>query len=174
MNKGLMMNADMAAGTKHRYAERLMVGVMKDDIKVMGFGNANNTNDQGFPGGGGGGRFGAGKNGLNSSKMLGVNIGYEKKKKLEINGNVRWNHNDGDIYSFQATKNFVGGDVTSHSNSLNQKYSRGNQWNSRFKIEWKPDTMTNILFRPSFSYSSNDGNDGQDSKTWDAVDILNS
>ena len=174
MNKGLMMNADVAAGTKHRYAERLMVGVMKDDIKVMGFGNANNTNDQGFPGGGGGGRFGAGKNGLNSSKMLGVNIGYEKKKKLEINGNVRWNHNDGDIYSFQATKNFVGGDVTSHSNSLNQKYSRGNQWNSRFKIEWKPDTMTNILFRPSFSYSSNDGNDGQDSKTWDAVDILNS
>lgn len=174
MNKGLMMNADVAAGTKHRYAERLMVGVMKDDLKVMGFGNANNTNDQGFPGGGGGGRFGAGKNGLNSSKMLGVNIGYEKKNKLEINGNVRWNHNDGDIYSFQATKNFVGGDVTSHSNSLNQKYSRGNQWNSRFKIEWKPDTMTNILFRPSFSYSSNDGNDGQDSKTWDAVDILNS
>ena len=96
MNKGLMMNADMAAGTKHRYAERLMVGVMKDDIKVMGFGNANNTNDQGFPGGGGGGRFGAGKNGLNSSKMLGVNIGYEKKKKLEINGNVRWKHTAGD------------------------------------------------------------------------------
>ena len=56
MNKGVMANADLAAGTKKRYAGRLFGGVMKDDMKVFMMANANNTNDMGFPGGGGGGR----------------------------------------------------------------------------------------------------------------------
>ena len=173
MNRGFMLNADLAAGTKKRYAERVMAGWMKDDVKIMGFGNANNTNDQGFPGGGGGGRFGAGKNGLNASKMLGVNFEYEKKKKLEINGNVRWNHSDGDIHSVQSVQNFVGETVSSRTSSENQNYTRGNQWNSRFKVEWKPDTMTNILFRPTFSYSSNDGDQRSNSTSWEKEALLN-
>ena len=55
MNKGLMANVDLGIGTKDRYFGRGMAGVMKDNLKVMLFTRANNVNDMGFPGGGGGG-----------------------------------------------------------------------------------------------------------------------
>lgn len=155
MNKGFMANADAAIGTHGRYAERLMGGYFKDNMKLMLFGNANNTNDMGFPGGGGG-RFGAGRQGLNSSKMLGVNMNYSSGKKFELNGNVRWNHNDGDVRTEQSTENFVS-NAGSFSNSINQRYTRSNSWNAGFRMEWKPDSMTNILFRPKLSYSTSDG-----------------
>ena len=45
MNKGVMVNADLAAGTEHRYAGRIFGGVMKDNTKVFLMTNANNTND---------------------------------------------------------------------------------------------------------------------------------
>lgn len=155
MNKGFMANADAAAGTHGRYAERLMGGYFKDNMKLMLFGNANNTNDMGFPGGGGG-RFGGGRQGLNANKMLGVNLNYEKGKKFNMNGSVRWNHGDGDIRTEQSAENFVSS-AGSFSNSLNQRYTRSNSWNTNFRMEWKPDTMTNILFRPKMSYSTSDG-----------------
>lgn len=155
MNKGYMANADAAIGTHGRYAERLMGGYFKDNMKLMLFGNANNTNDAGFPGGGGG-RFGGGRQGLNASKMLGVNMNYTQGKKFNLNGNVRWNHGNGDVRTAQSTENFVSS-AGSFSNSLNQRYTRDNSWNSSFRLEWKPDTMTNILFRPTMSYSTSDG-----------------
>lgn len=155
MNKGFMANADAAAGTHGRYAERLMGGYFKDNMKLMLFGNANNTNDMGFPSGGGG-RFGGGRQGLNANKMLGVNLNYEKGKKFNMNGSVRWNHGDGDIRTEQSAENFVSS-AGSFSNSLNQRYTRSNSWNTNFRMEWKPDTMTNILFRPKMSYSTSDG-----------------
>jgi len=163
MNKGIMANADAAIGTHGRYAERLMGGYFKDKLKLMLFGNANNTNDMGFPGGGG--RFGSGRQGLNASKMLGVNLNYSKGKKFDMNGSVRWNHSDGDMRTEQSVENFVSS-AGSFSNSLNQKYTRGNSWNARFRLEWKPDTMTNILFRPTFSYSANDGNTASSSASY--------
>lgn len=73
-----------------------------------------------------------------------------------MNGNVRWNHGNGDVRTAQSTENFVSS-AGSFSNSLNQRYTRDNSWNSSFRLEWKPDTMTNILFRPTMSYSTSDG-----------------
>jgi hypothetical protein len=156
MNKGFFGNADLSAGTYKRYSDRLMGAFFKDDYRVMLFANANNTNDMGFPGGGGRGNFGRGRNGLNASKMLGTNFNYEKKNKLKIDWSVRWNHSDGDISSKMSSENFVS-TAGSFTNSLSQNYTRGNQWNANGRLEWQPDTMTNIMFRPSFSYSSADG-----------------
>ena len=156
MNKGFMSNIDLAVGTHDRYAERLMGGYFNDKTKLMLFANANNTNDQGFPGGGGGGRFGANRNGLNASKMVGVNINHIFGDKLELNGSVRWNHNNGDVRSEQSTESFLS-NIGAFSNSINQNYSRNNNWNANFRLEWKPDSMTNILFRPTFSLSRSDG-----------------
>ena len=156
MNKGVFSNADLALGTESRYANRLMGAYFKDDFRAMLFANANNTNDMGFPGGGGMGNFGRNRDGLNASKMVGTNFNYEKKNKLKIDWSVRWNHSDGDVQSKVATENFVS-TAASFSNSLNQSYTRGNQWNARGRLEWQPDTLTNIMFRPSFSYSTSDG-----------------
>ena len=100
MNRGMFANIDGGVGTERRYSGRGFGAVMKDDLRMMGFVNANNTNDMGFGGGGGGGRFGGGgRNGLQASKMASVNFNYEKTKVIKLDGSVSWNHNDGDTWS---------------------------------------------------------------------------
>lgn len=154
MHRGFFSNTDLAAGTHDRYAGRIMGAYFNQDWRVMAFGNANNINDRGFGGRGGG--FGRGRAGLEASKMVGVNINYEKKDLLKADGSVRWNHNDGDRATTSSSENFVS-TVGSFSNSKSQSYSRSDSWDARGRIEWTPDTMTNIMFRPSFSYSASDG-----------------
>ena len=168
MNKGVMVNADLAVGTEHRYAGRVFGGVMKNDTKVFLMTNANNTNDMGFPGGGGGGRWGGGRQGLNAMKMTGVNINYEKKDKLKLDGSVRWNHQDGDVYSKNSMENFFSGATSTFGNSLSQNFSRSNQWNGQMRLEWQPDSMTNIMFRPNFTYRSSDGETSSQNATFDS------
>lgn len=156
MNKGMFTNIDGSYGTHDRYSTRGMGAYFNDKLKVMMFGNANNVNGQGFPGGGGRGRFGGGQQGLNTMKMLGLNLNYDNGKTLQMDGSVRWNHSNGNTHSMSSSENFVS-TVGSFSNSNSQNFTRSNSWDARFRLEWKPDTMTNIMFRPSFSWSSSDG-----------------
>lgn len=167
MNKGVMMNADLAAGTKHRYAGRIFGGVMKDNTKVFLMTNANNTNDMGFPGGGGGGRFGGGRQGLTATKMVGMNFNYEKTDLLKLDGSVRWNHSDGDALSKRSSESFFGETTSQFSNSLTRNFTRSNGWDARMRLEWTPDSMTNIMFRPSFRYNSNDGDNASNEASFD-------
>ena len=155
MNKGLIANMDLSIGTKQRYSERGMAAYFNDRNRLMMFASANNTNDMGFPGGGGPGGWGPNKQGLNASKMLGLNYNYENKDKLKMDASLRWNHSDGDISSTVASENFVSQN-SSFSNSRAKNFSRSNSWDGRFRLEWKPDTMTNIMFRPSFTIKSSD------------------
>ena len=154
MNKGLMSNIDLGIGNKDRYSARGMGGYFNSNNRFMLFGNANNTSDRGFGGGGPRRGFGGG-NGLNASKMLAANYNYEEKNKIKFNTSLRWNHGDGDVRSRSASENFMGSS-SSFSNSLSQKFSRSDSWNGNIRLEWMPDTMTNILFRPSISWTTND------------------
>ena len=154
MNKGLMSNIDLGIGNKDRYSARGMGGYFNSNNRFMLFGNANNTSDRGFGGGGPRRGFGGG-NGLNASKMLAANYNYEEKNKFKFNTSLRWNHSDGDVWSRSASENFMGSS-SSFSNSLSQKFSRSDSWNGNIRLEWMPDTMTNILFRPSISWTTND------------------
>ena len=166
MNKGFFGNADLGIGTKDRFAERIMAAYFNDKYRLMFFGNANNTNDMGIGAGGGGrGGFGRARQGLNISKMIGVNFNYENTDHLILDFSVRWNHNNGDVHSKQSTESFVG-QTKSFSNSINQNYTRSNSWNGQMRLEWTPDSMTNIMFRPSASYSTNDGNQTSTSATY--------
>ncbi len=154
MNKGLMSNIDLGIGNKNRYSARGMGGYFNSNNRFMLFGNANNTSDRGFSGGGPRRGFGGG-NGLNASKMLAANYNYEEKNKFKFNTSLRWNHSDGDVWSRRSSENFMGSS-SSFSNSLNQNFSRSDSWNGNIRLEWMPDTMTNILFRPSISWTTND------------------
>lgn len=165
MNKGLFGNADASIGTHDRYSERLMGAMFKDNTRVMLMGNANNVNDRGFPGGGGGGRFGRGAQGLNTTKMVGANFNLEPSDKLKLDGSVRWNHSNGDTRIEQSSENFVS-TAGSFSNSINQNYTRSDSWNARMRLEWTPDSMTNIMFRPTFSYSTSDGRSAGNSASY--------
>ena len=141
MNKGVFSNIDLAAGTHDRYAERMMGAWFNDKQRLMLFAQANNTNDRGFPGGGGRGHFGAGRQGFNASKMVGANYNYEEKNRLKVDASLRWNHSDGDAYSTTSAENFVSR-VGAFSNSVRQNYTRSNSWDGRMRLEWQPDTLT--------------------------------
>ena len=167
MNKGAMANVDLGIGTKHRYFGRGMGAVMKDNTKVMLFTRANNVNDMGFPGGGGGGRWGQQRQGLNASKMVGANFNYELKDKFKLDGSVRWNHSDGDQFAKISSEQIYDATTSVFSNSVSHKFSRGNGWNAQMRIEWQPDSMTNILFRPTLRINSNDGLDISEEATFD-------
>jgi len=165
MNKGFMSNVDLAAGTKDRYSGRLFAGYMKDNLKVMPMLSANNVNDMGF---GFGGRFGGGRQGLTATKMAGLNVNYEKKGLLKWDGSVRWNHSDGDALVRRSTESFMTSSASTFGNSLNQSYSRSNSWDARMRIEWTPDTLWNIMLRPTFRYNSSDGLSSGRSATFDS------
>ncbi len=158
MNRGFMTNNDVGVGTRSRYSGRTFNGLMKQDMTMMMMASANNVNDMGF--GGGGGRFGMGRQGLTATKMVGVNMNYEKTGKLTLDGSVRWNHNDGDAFSKGNSETFFSSTVSQFGNSKNQNYSRSNGWDAQMRMEWTPDSMTNIMFRPNFRYNSNDGTTG--------------
>ena len=166
MNKGVMVNADLAAGTEKRYAGRIFGGVMMNNTKVFLMTNANNTNDMGFPGGGGGGRWGGGRQGLTANKMTGVNFNYENTDKLKLDGSVRWNHSNGDAFSKRTSETFYSQSTSQYSNNVSHNFTRSNNWNAQMRLEWQPDSMTNILFRPTFRYNSNDGDNSNDEATF--------
>ena len=164
MNKGVISNIDLGVGNKNRYNMRGMGGYFANNNRFMLFANANNTSDRGFGGGPGRGFWG-GANGLNASKMIGANYNYELKDKFKFNTSLRWNHSDGDVWSSRSSENFMGSS-SSFSNSLSQSFSRSNSWNGNIRLEWMPDSMTNILFRPSISWSSSDGLSGSQSASY--------
>ena len=170
MNRGSMANVDLGVGTKDRYSSRIFGMYMRGDSRLMGMLNANNTNDMGM-GGGGGRRFGGGGGmggGLNAAKSGMLNYNYEKTDLLIAQASVNWNHRDGDTWSRRASKNFLGEQVSSFQNSVNQSYSRSNSWSASGRIEWTPDTLWNISFRPNWSYSTNDSRSGNTSATFNA------
>ncbi len=167
MNKGLMLNADLAAGTQKRYSGRIFGGWMKDNMKIFLMSSANNVNDMGF-GMGGGGRFGGGRQGLTATKMTGVNLNYEQKDKLKLDGSIRWNHSDGDALVRRSTEDFMSSTSSTFGNSLNSNLTRRNSWDVRMRLEWTPDSMTNIMFRPQFQYNSSDGNNSGTSATFNS------
>ena len=164
MNKGVISNIDLGVGNKNRYNMRGMGGYFANNNRFMLFANANNTSDRGFGGGPGRGFWG-GANGLNASKMIAANYNYELKDKFKFNTSLRWNHSDGDIWSRRSSENFMGSS-SSFSNSLSQSFSRSNSWNGNIRLEWMPDSMTNILFRPSISWSTSDGLSGSQSASY--------
>ena len=149
MNKGWFGNADLGAGTKDRYTGRMMLNRFVDKTQFSIIGSANNVNDQGFSGGGGGPRWRS-NNGLNATKMLGANFATQTNK-LELGGSVRYNFQDADISSINSSERFLQ-NGNSYSNSNNKNRNKGTNLNADFRMEWKPDTLTNIIFRPNFSY----------------------
>lgn len=150
--RGIFTNNDVSIGTDSRYYTRLSTTKFTDKLRLMAFGNANNTNDKGYSKKG----KSRGAQGLNAGKMLGVNFNYDNKDKFQMDGSVRWNHGDGDTQVLTSTERFANTSAPFLKSSKNNR-SRNDRWNANMRLEWKPDTMTDVLVRPRISVSSNDG-----------------
>ena len=147
MNRGYMTNLDLAGGTEHRYASRGMGSVFTDKARFVLLGNFNNKEEN------------AGwwnRRGLNARKMLGTNLNYDDGTKLKMDASIRWNHRGGDNQTQTAVENFYSETVRTFSNSNNSNFTRSNNWWGNLRLEWNPDSLTNILFRANGSYGTND------------------
>ena len=158
MNRGYMTNLDLAGGTEHRYASRGIASSFTDKTRFVLMGNFNNKDEN------------AGwwnRRGLNANKMLGTNFNYDDGEKLKADASVRWNHRDGDNQSENASENFYSQTNRTFSNSFSRSLSRSNNWNGNIRVEWKPDTLTNLLLRANGSMGTNDGLSTSMSATYD-------
>ena len=163
MNRGYMTNLDLAGGTEHRYASRGMGSVFTDKTRFVVMGNLNNKEEN------------AGwwnRRGLNARKMLGTNLNYDDGEKLKVDASVRWNHRDGDNENENASENFYSELSRTFSNSRSKSLSRSNNWWGNIRVEWKPDTLTNIMMRANGSTGTNDGTSTSSSATFDADPYL--
>ena len=179
--KGWFSNIDLGYGRptqevkydiSNLYTVKGMVNRFKDNEHYSVIFSTNNVNDRGFPGGGFRGRGGG--NGMNQSSMggfsLAKNLGQEVEKnkyQFQIGGGVRFFHNNSDVQSQTASETFL----TQHSaNSFSNSSSISNNENLRvsadLRLEWRPDTMTNIIFRPNVSYSKSGNSAVSESATF--------
>ena len=89
--------------------------------------------------------------------MLGTNLNYDDGEKLKVDLSVRWNHRNGDNRNENASENFYSQDYRTFSNRMSVNLTRNNNWNGNLRVEWKPDTLSNILLRANGSSATNDG-----------------
>ena len=145
MKNGWFGNLNAGGGTKERYDSRGMVNRFNDNVQMSVLGNARNTPN----------RWGWGNNGLITTKEVGANFATTSTK-LETGGSVRYNYRGTNVISESSSENFVA-ERGRFSENKNKSISSNGTVNSNFKFEWKPDTMTNIIFRPNLSFSRNRG-----------------
>lgn len=155
--KGFFGNASGTYGTHDRYSGRANMNTFRGDQKFSFVGNAGNTNG----------------NGLSDRQELGTTMNWEKRDQsagskdnlLELNGSVHGNFQQSSSASQSNTQNFEL-ENSAYSASRNSSSSRSNNFNFQYKVEWKPDSTWNILFRPEFSYGRNSGSNRSESATW--------
>lgn len=177
MNMGYMFNGDAGYGTHDRYSGRLTFTEFTAHNTLAAVLNGSNT------GGSRGGRRGGGggQQGLVSNETVGVNYNYIDGKgnagggmggrgggrggfggggrndfKLKIDGNANWAHGTTNREQRQSTMNYEKVGSTTYSNSNSKNLSKNHGWNASMRLEWKPDEMTNIQFRPTWSMTYND------------------
>ena len=157
MNRGYMTNIDLGGGTHHRYASRGMGSSFTDKTRFVLMGNLNNKEEN------------AGwwnRRGLNARKMVGTNLNYDDGDKLKADASIRWNHRDGDNENENASESFYSQDYRTFSNSLSKSLSRSDNWSGNLRLEWKPDTLSNLLVRANGSIGTSDGTSTSSSATF--------
>ncbi|MEG0647773.1 MAG: TonB-dependent receptor, partial [Bacteroides sp.] len=168
MKKGWLGNLIAGYGTKDRYEAGVMLNRFKDDASFSIIGSSNNTNNQGFSEFGdagqglGGGNAGAG---ITTSHSLGLNFA-KQTKKLEVGGNVQYGYSDNDARRKSSTETFLGDNQSTYSDSQNDSRRKRHDVRADFRMEWRPDTLTTIIFRPSANYSKTESMNGSLSDTW--------
>ena len=179
--KGWFSNIDLGYGrptqevkydTYNLYTIKGMVNRFASNEHYSVILSTNNINDKGFPGGGPGGRGGG--NGMNQSSMggfsLAKNFGEEVEKnkyQYQLGGGVRFFHNNSDVLSETASETFLTqGSDNSFSNSKSLSNNQNLRVSADLRFEWRPDTMTDIIFRPSVSYSKSSNSSTNESATF--------
>lgn len=133
--RGFYGQAEGGYGTKDRYNGRLNMNRFMDVQKFSLVGNTNNTRGDG----------------MTDHQEGGATMNWENEK-LEMNGSVHGNFNQSESDRRISNQSFVAKSYTnSHSSGENHNRNIGFD----YKLEWQPDTMSEIDFKPTFNYTHN-------------------
>jgi hypothetical protein len=180
MKRGAFGNAFAGYGSKGRYEANAMVNYMRNRDQMTFISGVNNTNNAGFsdlasamPAGTGGGRGSrggrgdggeGGSSGITTSGNTGFNFNKEFSKNLEIGGNSRYGRSHTESISKTYTQNFLSkGDTYEAENDRSDSFS--DNVNVDLHIEWKPDSLTSLVFRPNASFHRNERDEEGDFTT---------
>lgn len=139
-----------------RYMLNGNVNKFNDNNQFSIIGNANNINEKGssnrendvsmrqnlVKGGG-----------ITSSNVFGLNMTNTVNNKLKVRGNVSYNYGDNELIKKDNRMNFFKNDSITYrlSNSSSRNYNHN--FSIEAKLEYKFDTLTTIIFSPSYFYN---------------------
>ena len=134
MRRGWFGSAEGGYGLpEDRYSGRLMVNRFKDQQKMSLVGNAGNTSG----------------NGLSANQSVAGSLNLENDK-VELNGGLTGRFSQSQSASWSNSQNFENRNAA-YSNRSSSNQGNNKSFATNWRIEWKPDTMTNIMIRPEFS-----------------------
>lgn len=156
MKKGWLGNFVGGYGSDNRYEVDAMVSSFKDDSSISVIAASNNTNNRGFSEFGNGGYeyddlFDDAGSGITTSHSLGVNFSKDTRK-LSVHGNVQYGYSDNDARSWTDSETFLG-DNSSFGTSQVWKNRKRHDARTDIHLEWRPDSMTTLVFEPKAHYS---------------------
>ena len=169
MKEGWMVNVDLGYGTEDRYTGKANVNRFLDHSQFSVILSRNNVNDNGF--GWGGPRWGRG-GGITTSTMAGANFWWDNGKPdytaglFKVGGNIRYSHSKSNSLSKSNSETFLDNVHSTFSNQMSQSLNKSANVNIGLRLEWMPDSMTNIFFRPSFSHSESSNRGASQSVTF--------
>ena len=164
MKQGVFGSGFAGYGNKERYEAGGMVNYMRNNTQMSALGGVNNTNNAGFsdfassmfsgnrPMRGGMG-FG-GNNGVAKTINGGFNFATEHSNKLKYGGDVRYGTVDNDVSSNSWTR-YTTKDNSRTETSNSWGTNKSDNFGLNMRFEWTPDSLTKVIFRPSFQYNKN-------------------
>ena len=144
--RGWFGNVSGGYGTHDRYTGRLMVNRFVGDQKFSFYGNGNNNSGNGMTDNQSGG---ATMNYIIRGKEKGARS--KKDPLLELNGSVNTNFSQGGSQSWNNSQSFENRNAA-YSNSWNRNSNNNQGLSFNYRMEWRPDSMTNVMFRPNLSW----------------------
>ncbi len=158
MKEGWLLTLEGGYGTQDRYTGRLNVMRMLDNMQFALFANTDNSSNGG---------------GIVSTQMGGLNMAWENGKRsyeaglLKLGGSVRANRSFRENIQKSNSETFLLGAASTWGNSISSNENLNWGINADLRLEWMPDSMTNIIFRPSYSHSEGRSESHSTSVTFD-------
>lgn len=175
MKKGWMDNFLGGMGSKERYEVANTMNRIRENSQLTVIANWNNTNNQGFSelqqqssNATGNTR---GRAGMGTSRSLGFNFSKDWGN-VKFRSNVQYSGTDREEESKTVTDNFMKAEK-SITNSTSSSRNRNDGVTGNAYLEWKIDTVTNLIFRPTFRYSTADRRGASYQKSWSGEEELN-
>ena len=145
--KGWFGQLEGGYGTSDRYHGRANVNRFEGKQKFSVIGNANNTRGDG----------------MTDRQEGGANFSVEKGN-VEADGSLYADFSQGSTDRTSNSQSFV---RKSYSNSASSGSNRNRNMGFEFKLEWEPDSMTDINFRPNFSMNGSESTSKSANATFD-------